>query len=126
LRESRDLARGGRDLPWFQRPMWRGAFIASIWFALVLAITLGPQWGTLQHYFNELLKTQDPQALLQQMTEAQQAKGFDIPAFALNVLVKILRPLLGIAFVVVYLDSKLQLPSPMESIVSADEGGTIP
>jgi hypothetical protein len=126
LRESRDLARGGRDLPWFQRPMWRGAFIASIWFALVLAITLGPEWGTLQHYFNELLKTQDPQALLQQMTEAQQAKGFDIPAFALNVLVKILRPLLGIAFVVVYLDSKLQLPSPMESIVSADEGGTIP
>ena len=34
LRESRDLARSGRDLPWFQRPLWRGAFIASIWFAL--------------------------------------------------------------------------------------------
>src|SRR5437667_7933748 len=27
LRESRDLARSGRDLPWFQRPLWRGAFI---------------------------------------------------------------------------------------------------
>src|SRR5215471_12791421 len=33
LRESRNLARSGRDLPRFQRPMWRGAFIASIWFA---------------------------------------------------------------------------------------------
>ncbi len=48
LRESRDLARSGRDLPWFQRPLWRGAFIASIWFAVVLAITLSAQWGTLQ------------------------------------------------------------------------------
>ncbi|HEY4758686.1 MAG TPA: hypothetical protein VIH43_09005, partial [Chthoniobacterales bacterium] len=50
LRESRDLARSGRDLPWFERPLWRGAFIASIWFAVVLAITLGAQWGTLHQY----------------------------------------------------------------------------
>src|SRR5262245_14131443 len=57
LRESRDLARSGRDLPWFQRPLWRGTFIASIWFAVVLAITLGAQWGTVHHYFNQLLTT---------------------------------------------------------------------
>jgi hypothetical protein len=125
LRRSRDLARSGGDLPWFQRPMWRGAFIASIWFAFVLAITLAAQWGTLQHYLNELLTTQDPQALLQQMTEAQQASGFDIRAFALGVLEKILQPLLGIAFVVVYLDSKLEGPSHMEPIVSAGEGDTV-
>jgi hypothetical protein len=125
LRQSRDLARSGRDLPWFERPMWRGAFIASIWFAFVLAITLAAQWGTLQHYLNELLRTQDPQALLQQMTEAQQARGFDISAFALGVLEKILQPLLGIAFVVVYLDSKLERPSHLEPIVSAGEGDTV-
>ena len=34
LRASRDLARSGRELLWFQRPMWRGALIASIWFAV--------------------------------------------------------------------------------------------
>jgi hypothetical protein len=124
LRESRDLARSGRDLPWFQRPMWRGAFIASIWFALVLAITLGAQWGMLQHYFSEVLKAQDPQTLLQQMTEAQQARGFDIPGFALSVLKEILRPLLGIAFVVVYLD-KLELPSHVEPIVRTSEGDAV-
>ena len=122
LRESRDLARSGRDLPWFQRPLWRGAFIASIWFAVVLAITLGAQWGTLQHYFNQLLTTQDPQALLQQMTEAQQASGFNIPAFALGAVEKILQPLVGIAFVVVYLESKLELPSHVEPIVRTGEG----
>src|SRR6516162_1140451 len=110
LRESRDLARSGRDLPWFQRPLWRGAFIASIWFAVVLAITVGVQWGTLHQYFNQLMTTQDPQALLQQLTEAQKARGFDISAFGLSLLQKILvgelsltpqpgilQPLVGIA-----------------------------
>jgi hypothetical protein len=125
LRESRDLARSGRDLPWFQRPLWRGAFIASIWFAVVLAITLGAQWGTLQQYFNQLLTTQDPQALLQQMTEAQKASGFNISAFALGVVEKILQPLVGIAFVVLYLDSKLELPSHVEPIVRAGEGDAV-
>ena len=125
LRESRDLARSRRDLRWFQRPMWRGAVVASIWFAFVLAITVAAQWGTLQHYFNQLLTTQDPQALLQQMTEAQQASGFDISGFALGVIQKILQPLLGIAFVVIYFDSKLELPSHVEPIVSADEGDTV-
>jgi hypothetical protein len=125
LRKSRDLARSGRDLPWFQRPMWRGAFVASIWFAFVLAITLAAQWGTLQHYFNQLLTTQDPQALLQQMAEAQQASGFDISAFALGVIGKILQPLVGIAFVVLYLDNRLELPSHVEPIVGAGEGDTV-
>jgi hypothetical protein len=125
LRESRDLARSGRDLPWFQRPLWRGAFIASIWFAFVLAITLAAQWGTIQHYSNELLTTQDPQALLQKMAEAQQGAGFDVGAFALGVVQRILQPLLGIAFVVVYLDSKLQIPSHMAPIVSTGEGDAV-
>jgi hypothetical protein len=106
LRESRNLARSGRSLPWFERPLWRGAFIVSIWTAFVLAITLGPEWSTLRHYFNELTTTQDPQALLQQLTASQQAHGFDIFHFALNLLKGILQPLLGIAFVVLYFDSK--------------------
>ena len=125
LRESRDLARSGGDLPRFQRPLWRGALIASIWFAVVLAITFGGQWGTLHHYFNELMTTQDPQTLLQQMTEAQKASGFNIAAFVLGVVEKILQPLVGIAFVVLYLDSKLEWPSHMEPIVRAGEGDAV-
>jgi hypothetical protein len=125
LRESRNLARSGRDLPWFQRPLWRGAFIASIWFAVVLAITLGAQWGTLHQYLNQLMTTQDPQALLQQMTEAQKASGFNIAAFGLSVVEKVLQPLVGIAFVVVYLDTKLELPSHVEPIARASEGDAV-
>ncbi len=125
LRESRELARSGSDLPRFQRPMWRGAFIASIWFAVVLALTFGAQWGTLHQYFNQLMTTQDPQALLQQITEAQKASGFNISAFALGVVEKILQPLVGIGFVVLYLDSKLELPSHVEPIIRAGEGDTV-
>lgn len=127
LRFSRNLARSGGDLPWFERPLWRGAIIASLWFAFVLVVTLASEWTTfasewttLHHYFNQLATTQDPQTLLQQLTKAQQAHGFDISAFGLSLLRKILvgelsltpqpgilQPLLGIAFVVLYLDSKI-------------------
>lgn len=106
LRESRNLAHSGRELPWFQRPSWRGVFIASLWFAFVLAIALVSGWTTLQHSFNELMTTQDPQALLQKLTEAQQAHGFDVSSFTLGLLQKILQPLVGIAFVVLYIDSR--------------------
>ena len=104
LRYSRSLARSGGDLPWFERPLWRGAFIASMWAAFVLAVTLVSEWTTLHHYFSQVMTTQDPQKLLQQLTEAQQARGFETSAFALNLLQRILQPLLGIAFVVLYLD----------------------
>jgi hypothetical protein len=106
LRESRNLAHSGRELPWFQRPMWRGAFIASLWLAFVLVIALISGWTTLQHSFNELMTTQDPQALLQKLTEAQQARGFDVLGFTLGLLQKILQPLIGIAFVLIYIESR--------------------
>jgi hypothetical protein len=106
LRESRNLAHSGRDTPWFQRPMWRGVFIASLWLTFVLAIALISEWATLQYSFNELMTTQDPQALLQKLTQAQQARGFDVLGFALGLLQKILQPLIGIAFVVLYIDSR--------------------
>jgi hypothetical protein len=106
LRESRNLARSGRELPWFQRPLWRGIFIASLWFAFVLAIALVSEWTTLQHSLNELMTAQDPQTLLQRLTEAQQAHGFDVLTFTLGILQKILQPLIGIAFVLLYIDSR--------------------
>ena len=125
LSDSRNLARSGRDLPWFQRPLWRGALIASLWFAFVLAVRLGPEWATLQNYFVQFVTTQDPQTLLQQLTEAQQARGFDLLAFTLGILEKVLQPLLGIAFVVLYLDSTSQLPSHVKPVIGAAESDTV-
>ena len=106
LRESRHLARSGSELSWFQRPLWRGVFIASLWLAFVLAIALVSEWTTLQHSLNELMTIQDPQTLLQKLTEAQQAHGFDVLSFALGIVQKILQPLVGIAFVLLYFGSR--------------------
>ena len=125
LRDSRNLARSGRDLAWFKRPLWRGALIASLWFAFVLVVRLGPEWATLRNYFVQLVTTQDPQRLLQQLTEVQQARGFDLSVFALGILEKVLQPLLGIAFVVLYLDSTSQLPSHVKPVIGAAERDTV-
>jgi GYF domain 2 len=105
LRKSNKLARSGRELPFYRRPLWRGALIASLWFAFALAIAVIPQWQTLQNYFFEVMRTQDPQALYEKMTAAMQTHGVDYHALALNVVQRLLQPLLGIAFVVLYLDS---------------------
>jgi hypothetical protein len=114
LRESRSLARSGRGLPWYQRPLWRGGFIVSFWFAFIIGLTIAvfwqklvAEWPMYQDYFNQLTSTQDPQALLQKMSaNLQNQAGFDYRALALNIGERILQPLLGIAFVVLYLDSK--------------------
>jgi len=106
LRASQALARSGRSLPWYRRPLWRGAFIASLWFAFVLAIAFAQEWPYLRQYFSDLMTTQDPQVLWQKMAAAQQAHGLDAAAIALRLMQRIFQPLLGIAFVVLYLDSK--------------------
>ena len=107
LRASKELARSGGHLPWFQRPLWRGALIASLWFAIVLVIAFAREWPQLHHYFNELITTQDPQALVQKLAAAQQTRGLDLAAAGLSLLQRIFQPLLGIAFVVLYLDSNV-------------------
>jgi hypothetical protein len=106
LRQSKKLARSGRDLPWFQRPLWRGIFLFSIWSAFVLALTIGPEWSAIRHYFHELTTTQDPQALLESLTTNYKSPAFSLARFLLGLAQTLLRPLLGIAFVLLYFDSK--------------------
>jgi hypothetical protein len=114
LRESNRLAHSGRDLAWYQRPLWRGALIVSLWAAFVIAIgaiVLWPkvvaEYPLIRDLMNQLPGAQDPQALIQKTVDSlpkeQPATLSDI---GLGLLQRILQPLLGIAFVVLYLDSK--------------------
>ena len=114
LRESRRLARSGRDLPWYQRALWRGALIVSIWIAFALAIAvvamwprLAAEWPLVRDSFSQLGVAQDPQVVLQKMMASlpkNQTASFS--ELGLTVLQRILQPLLGIAFVVLYLDTR--------------------
>jgi hypothetical protein len=114
LRASRNLARSGRDLPWYQRPLWRGAFVVSFWYAFVIAIEIiayspkvAAAWPAIQDYYNQLMSAPDPQAVLQKMmANVPQNQAINFAELGWSVLIRILQPLLGIAFVVLYLDSK--------------------
>ena len=110
LRQSKNLARSGHELPWFRRPLWRGVLLFSIWSAFVLAINVGPEWPSIRHYFHELTTSQDPQALLQAMTTSSKSQAFNLASFILGLVQTLLRPLLGIAFVLLYFDSQADFP----------------
>lgn len=114
IRLSGRLARSGGDLPWYQRPLWRGAFVVSIWYAFVIAIAvvaywskLAAEWPFLRDMFNQLATPQDPQVALQKMMASlPKEQAASLSQIGLSVLQRVLQPLLGIAFVVLYLDSK--------------------
>jgi len=105
LRRSKELARSRRDQPWFRRPLWQGAVLASIWLAFVLVLTIGAEWSTLTQYFRQAMTAQDPQALLELLSAHSKTASFNAMRFALDLLQAVLRPLLGIAFVLLYLAS---------------------
>ena len=119
LSQSKKLARGGRNLPWYQRPLWRGALIVSIWFAFALAIAivamwprLVAEWPLVRDSFNQLSVAQDPQVILQKMMASMpKDQTTTWSELGFTVLQRILLPLLGIAFVVLYLDSKSESES---------------
>lgn len=115
LRASRNLARSGRDLPWYQRPLWRAAIIVSLWYAFVIAIEVVANWPRfvagwplIQDYYNQLMSTQDPQAILQKMmASVPRNQGINFFELGWSILLRIAQPLLGIAFVILYLDSRV-------------------
>jgi hypothetical protein len=107
LRESKNLARSGHDLPWYRRPLWRGAFIFSMWTAFVLAIAVVSQWPALQQYWKDFSSIHDLKLLLEKMQAASEHGGVQWSAAALSLGQRVLQPLLGIAFVVLYFDSRV-------------------
>jgi hypothetical protein len=109
LRRSKQLARSGRDRPWFQRPLWRGALIVSLWTLFVLALETAASWSSLQQSFHTLMTSHDPQALMEALKAAPKSGGEDLLTSAAALLQAILRPLLGIPFVLLYFDARADI-----------------
>jgi hypothetical protein len=116
LRASRDLGRSGRDLPWHQRPVWRAAIIVSLWYAFLIAIEVVAnwprfvaEWPVIQDYYNQLMSARDPQAILQKMVASvPRNQGINFFELGWSILLRIVQPVLGIAFVILYLASRGQ------------------
>lgn len=104
LRRSKEIAQSRPDQPWWRRPLWRAVVLSSIWCLVATALSIGPEWSTLTSYFHTLTTMQDAQAIVQSMSAAAKPTGLAVWPLALGLLQTVLRPLLGIAFVLLYLD----------------------
>jgi hypothetical protein len=100
LRRSRQLARSRIDLPWYRRPMWRGIFIVSVWSLVVFVLN----WPLISQFYGAMTGTADVQKMMNAGLEILRNLK---PAYAADVLHGVLKPLLGIAFVLLFLDSNM-------------------
>jgi len=107
LRESKELARSVPEAPWLERPLYRGAIVASVWLLLLLVLTFGVQLPFMLARFAGVENPEQALALMQKAAEAQTPDALmvaaDVVTAAMNLL---LRPLLAAAFVLLYYDAR--------------------
>ena len=107
LQASKELARSGRAAPWFERPLFRGAMLASLWLVIDVAIAAAVQMPFLIVRLMPMQSLEQAIEMLQALMRAQQPDALMIATYVVGESVDtILRPLLGIAFVVLYFDAK--------------------
>ena len=107
LLESRELARSRKELPRLERPLYRGAIIASLWVAVLLVVSAAIELPFMLVRLQGVTSFEAAYAMMQSMINAPAPDGMTIATYVLSNLVHAaLRPLLGIAFIVLYFDAK--------------------
>ena len=107
LRESRDLARSQSTAPRLQRPLYRGAIIASLWLLVLLACSAAVELPFLMLRLRGVTTIEEVRPLMEQLVNAPAPDLITITTYALSGLLHaFLRPLLGIAFVLLYFDAR--------------------
>ena len=107
LQESREVARSRRSSPRLERPLYRGAIIASGWVVFTILISIAVE---LPFLVGRLLPAQSMEqaiAIMQGLMNAPRPDAMTIAGYVVGSTVDtLLRPLLGIAFVLLYFDAK--------------------
>lgn len=107
LRESKKLARSRRGETWLERPLYRGAIIVSIWIVIAMIVASAVQLPFVLVRLQGATNLEAVQAILQRLAYAHPPEPLMLAAYATSALVHAaIRPLLGIAFVILYLDAK--------------------
>jgi uncharacterized protein DUF4339 len=108
LRESKALARSRRSEPWFSRPLARGAILASIWLLVLLAVSSSAEMPFVLMQLPNVTNIEDIGALWKTLSAAHAPDALTIAGSAVSTLVNaLLRPLLGISFILLYFDTKV-------------------
>jgi len=107
VRESRELARCLPEAPRMERPLYRGATVASVWLLLLLFTLIGIQFP---FTVARLWGAENPEQAMAVMQSLSQAKtpdalmiASDIASAVMNL---VLRPLLAASFIVLYYDAR--------------------
>lgn len=107
LRESKKLARSRRGEWRLERPLYRGAIIVSIWIVVAMIVSSAVQLPFVFVRLQGATSLEQMQTILQNLASAHPPEPLMLAAYATSAVVHAaIRPLLGIAFVVLYLDAK--------------------
>jgi hypothetical protein len=107
LRESKELARSVPEAPRLERPLYRGAIVASVWLLLLLVLTFGVQLPFMLARFAGVENPEQALALMQKAAEAQTPDALMIAADVVTAVMNLLlRPFLAASFVLLYYDAK--------------------
>ena len=107
LRESKELARCAPGAPRLDRPLYRGAIIASLWVLLLLFLLIGVQFPITLIRLSSVDNPDQALALMQSLSQAKTPDTLMIVSDVVSAVVNlILRPLLAAAFIVLYYDAK--------------------
>jgi uncharacterized membrane protein YvlD (DUF360 family) len=107
LRESKLLARSQRRPRKLARPLWRGALLASLWVLIVLGLSAGAEIPLIVSKFQNVSTAEEMLKVMQNLDAPKAADAVLIGSMAVSSLVRaLMRPILGIAFVLLYLDAR--------------------
>ncbi|HEY3662505.1 MAG TPA: DUF4339 domain-containing protein [Chthoniobacterales bacterium] len=111
LQESKDLARSGADLPRTQRPLYRGAMIASLWLLAIIILNVTVNVPVVVFKMRGVSSIEQAAAMMQAMATTN---SFDLLSGLTTLLSSLihvlLAPWLAAVFLVLYLDTKAGQP----------------
>ena len=107
LHESKTLARSKRRTRASERPVWRGALLVSLWVLIGLGLSAGAEIPIVLSKFQNVLTLDDMMKILQNLNAPKAADPILISSAVVSSLMRaLMRPLLGIAFVLLYFDAR--------------------
>ncbi|HEY1582697.1 MAG TPA: DUF4339 domain-containing protein [Chthoniobacterales bacterium] len=113
LRESKELARSGSALPRMQRPLYRGALIASLYLLVIIAVNVAIEAPFMIFRLRGITSVEQAAALLQTMATSSAPDWLSGLTTLLSSLCHaILRPWLAATFIVLYIETKKTAPRP--------------
>jgi hypothetical protein len=107
VRESRELARCVPEAPRLDRPLYRGAIVASLWLIFLLFALIAVQFPFTAARLQGVENPEQAMALMQSFSQAKTPDALMVASDVASALMNLLlRPLLATSFIVLFYDAK--------------------